>query len=81
MCLTIPGKVIALHREQASIDYGRYGVRENANASMVPVQIGDYVLVQGGFVIKVLPANEAVESLKAWEVVREALDDPEGGLF
>ena len=78
MCLTIPGKVLGVRGEHAVIDYEKYGTRENASTLMVPVQVGDYVLVQGGFVIKVLAAREAREALKAWEAVQEALAGNEG---
>jgi hydrogenase assembly chaperone HypC/HupF len=61
MCLSIPGKIIAIKGKFASVDYGAQGVRENVNLSLVEGKVGNYVLVQGGFAIKVLSANEAHE--------------------
>jgi hydrogenase expression/formation protein HypC len=63
MCLSIPGKIIAIKGEFASVDYGDHGVRENVNLSLVKGEVGSYVLVQGGFAIKVLSADEAQEVL------------------
>jgi hydrogenase assembly chaperone HypC/HupF len=63
MCLSIPGKIIAIKGKFASVDYGDQGVRENINLSLVEGEVGSYVLVQGGFAIKVLSANEAQEVL------------------
>lgn len=71
MCLTFPGKVVAISGESATVDYGPDGVRNNVNVSLVSVRIGDYVLVQGGFAIKVLMETEAEEALEAWKIIRE----------
>ncbi len=74
MCLTLPGKVVALEGSFATVDYGDYGTRENVNVSMVDARLGSFVLVQGGFAIKVLSQKEARESLEAWEIVREEMN-------
>jgi hydrogenase assembly chaperone HypC/HupF len=71
VCLTFPGKVVAMNGVSATVDYGPDGVRNNVNVSLVSVQIGDYVLVQGGFAIKVLMEKEAEEALEAWKIIRE----------
>jgi hydrogenase expression/formation protein HypC len=71
MCLSIPGKVVAITGETASVDYGPDGVRENINLSLVKAEIGNYVLVQGGFAIRVLSNKEAEEALEAWKLIRE----------
>ena len=71
MCLTIPGKVVGVSGNFASIDYGEDGVRNNVNVSLVKPNLGDYVLVQSGFAIKVLSRREAVEVLETWKAIRE----------
>lgn len=71
MCLTFPGKVVAISGESASVDYGPNGVRDNVNVSLVDVKLGNYVLVQGGFAIRVLSNREAEEALEAWRIIRE----------
>jgi hydrogenase expression/formation protein HypC len=75
MCLSLPGKITAIRAGNASVDYGEYGVRENVNISLVNVEVGTYVLVHGGFAIRVLSNEEAKETLETWRMVRE-LQDP-----
>ena len=71
MCLTIPGKVVTITGDLASVEYGDDGVRKSVNISLVKPKLGDYVLVQSGFAIKLLSANEAGEVLEMWKVIRE----------
>ena len=71
MCLTIPGRVVGITGGLASVDYGEDGVRNNVNLSLVKATLGDYVLVQGGFAIKLLSRNEANETLELWKTIRE----------
>lgn len=63
--------MVAIRGETASVDYGPDGIRENVNVSLVNAQIGNYVLVQGGFAIRLLSNREAEESLEAWRILRE----------
>ena len=71
MCLTIPGKVVEITGDLASVDYGEDGVRNNINVSLVKAAVGDYVLVQSGFVVKLLSRQEAKETLAIWKTIRE----------
>ena len=74
MCLTLPGKVVAINGGFATVDYGEQGSMENVNISLVDVKPGNFVLVQGGFAIKVLTEKEVHESLEAWKIIRQELD-------
>jgi hydrogenase expression/formation protein HypC len=76
MCLTFPGRVVAINGEFASVDYGQDGIRNNVNISLVKASLGSYVLVQSGFAVKLLSKKEAVESLELWKMIRE-LDSEE----
>jgi hydrogenase assembly chaperone HypC/HupF len=71
LCLTIPGKVVGITGDLASVDYGEDGVRNNVNISLVKATLGDYVLVQSGFVVKLLSESEAGEVLEIWKTIRE----------
>jgi hydrogenase assembly chaperone HypC/HupF len=71
LCLTFPGKVVAIRGDSASVDYGPDGIRENVNISLVKPQIGNYVLVQGGFAIRLLSNKEAEEALETWKIIHE----------
>ena len=73
MCLAVPGKVIEVSEDQASvlrqgkIDFG--GVLKTVSLALTPeAQVGDYVLVHAGFAIGVVNEREAqqiFEELKA----------------
>jgi hydrogenase expression/formation protein HypC len=71
MCLSFPGKVVGVKGEYATVDYGEDGVRDNVNVSLVDAHIGSYVLIQGGFAIKVMSKDEAEEVLDTWKLLRE----------
>jgi len=77
MCLAYPGKVVRIDGELASVDYGPDGIRDNINISLIDVLVGNYVLVQGGFAIRVLSEKEAEESLDAWRMIQEELRETE----
>ncbi len=75
MCLSLPGKIASIKGTNAAVDYGEYGVREDVNISLVDAKVGNYVLVQGGFAIRVLTNEEARETLETWKMIRE-LQEP-----
>ena len=64
MCLLVPGRIVRIDGENATVDYGseqRVGrLIENGYA------VGDYALIQGGFIIAKVDAQEAQASLKAY---------------
>lgn len=57
MCLALPGKIIEINGENATIDYG--GIKKEANISFIECKIGDYVLVHVGFAIEVIDKKKA----------------------
>ncbi len=65
MCLGIPGKVAEVRGDVVVVDYGGGTVRE-ANASLVEVKPGDYVIVHAGFVIEKISEKEAEEMINSW---------------
>jgi hydrogenase expression/formation protein HypC len=80
MCLSIPGKVVEVKEGFARVDYGSQGIRENVDVSLIDAKIGSYVLVQGGFAIKVLTAHEAEEVLEMLESIASEFGSSEGML-
>jgi hydrogenase expression/formation protein HypC len=69
VCLAFPGKIVKIEGKFASVDYGADGIRDHINISLVDAELGRYVLVQGGFVIRILSETEAKESLDAWKMI------------
>ena len=60
MCLAIPGTVIQLEQETATIDYG--GTTRRASLRLLPdTAVGDCVLVHAGFVIQKVDPDEGAE--------------------
>ncbi len=62
MCLAIPGKVIKLENKDAVVDYGIE--KRKADSSLMKVNVGDYVIVNAGFIIEKIPENEAKQALE-----------------
>ena len=52
MCLAIPGKIIKITGDTATIDYN--GITKKAKISLITPKIGDDVLVHAGFAIEIL---------------------------
>jgi len=68
MCLAVPGKIIAITNDTATIEY----TSETRKARLIEkkYKLGDYVLVQGGIVLQKVSKKEAEESLKLWSKAR-----------
>lgn len=67
MCLAIPGKILKVDGREALIEYPG----ENRRAFLgddIKADLGDFVMVQMGVVVKKISAKEAKASLKAWGV-------------
>ena len=75
MCLAIPAQIIEiLEHEQAIVDMG--GVRKPISTALLDdVAVGDYVIVHVGFALSRLDPEEAVETLRLFAELAEALDD------
>ena len=74
MCLSFPGKIVKIDGDFATVDYGEAGARYNVNISLVEAQVGNYVLVQGGFAIRILPEEEALETIDTWKMIQQLQD-------
>ncbi|MCK5024862.1 MAG: HypC/HybG/HupF family hydrogenase formation chaperone [Thermoplasmata archaeon] len=76
MCLAVPGKIIEIEGDKATVEYGE-GVTNRANISLVNVEIGSYVLVHAGFAIKTLEEKDALETIEIWKQVLAAGGAPD----
>jgi biotin synthase len=65
MCYSIPGKIEELNGKTAVIDY--FGEKKKAVNEFFEVSPGDYVYVQGGFIIEKLTESQALEVLAEWK--------------
>jgi hydrogenase expression/formation protein HypC len=74
MCLGVPGKVLVVDGDEATVDF--WGVRKVVRLDVVdePVEPGDYVLNHVGFAIRRIPAAQAEETLALYETLLAAED-------
>lgn len=78
MCLGVPGKVIDVRGDVATVDF--WGVRRQVRLDVVdePVAPGDYILNHVGYAIRRIPAGEIDATLALYEELlkrAEADDD------
>ncbi len=74
MCLGIPARVVSVEGTRATLDLrGRTIV---ADASMVAVSPGDYVLSYAGLIVQILSPEEAEETLRLVSQAEQASIPP-----
>lgn len=65
MCLAIPGKIIKIEGQKATIEYPT-----QTNQALIggeKVKVGDFVMVQMGIIIKKINKGEVKLILQAWK--------------
>ena len=74
MCLGVPGKVIAIDGNSATVDF--WGVRRQVLLDVVdePVAVGDYILNHVGYAIRRIPESEIGDTLALFEELLKAAD-------
>ncbi len=66
MCISIPGRVVAIRDFEAEIDV--LGARRTARTILVPeVEVGDYVLTSAGLVMQIMDEEEAEASIALFQ--------------
>ncbi len=74
MCLAVPLKLVKIDGNDAVAEEN--GVSRNIKINFVKEpKVGDYVIVHAGFAIEKLKEREALESIEAWNELREALEE------
>jgi len=72
MCLAVPGKITALEKGNAEVDFS--GVMRSVSLDLVPAaKKGDYVLVHAGFAIQLLDSQDALETLKLFKEISQKI--------
>jgi hydrogenase expression/formation protein HypC len=61
MCLAIPGKIMAIKNQLATVDFN--GIEKEINISLVDAKIGEYVMVHAGFAIEKMDDEYAKEMM------------------
>ncbi len=65
MCLIVPGKIIEINNNKVIVDYEIE--KREANIIEGNFKVGDYVVIQGGFVTLKISETEAIEALKLYK--------------
>ena len=75
MCLGVPGKVIAIAGNSATVDF--WGVRRQVLLDVVdePVSVGDYILNHVGYAIRRIPESEIGETLALFEELLKTAEE------
>jgi len=74
MCLSIPGKVISIENDIATVSVG--GSEVQAGLQLLDdVKIGDYVLVHSGFALQLISEDEAARTLELIRELEDLADD------
>jgi hydrogenase expression/formation protein HypC len=74
MCLGVPGRVIEVQGNVATVDF--WGVRRQVLLDVVdePVAPGDYILNHVGFAIRRIPESDIAETLALYEQLLQAAE-------
>jgi hydrogenase expression/formation protein HypC len=74
MCLGVPGKVVSIQGDRATVDF--WGVRKDVRLDIVdePVAPGDYVLNHVGYAIRRIPHDEIGATLELYEALLGAAE-------
>lgn len=74
MCLGVPGRVIEVNGNVATVDF--WGVRRQVLLDIVdePVVPGDYILNHVGFAIRRIPESDIAETLALYEQLLQAAE-------
>ena len=78
MCLSIPSKVVEIDADNyATVD--TMGVKRKVTLDLISeeVNVGDYVLIHVGFTMNKINKEDALDSLKAYEEIVEAMNSGE----
>jgi len=66
MCLAVPGKIIKIENDEAIVDY-EIAQRKGMIIDDEVYQEGDYVIIQGGFVVQKIDTQEAKRALQLYK--------------
>lgn len=78
MCLSIPSKVVEIdENNMATVD--TMGIKRHVSLDLMAeeINIGDYILIHVGFAMNKIDKEEALQSLKVYSEMLEAMEEEE----
>ena len=79
MCLSIPGKVLAIAGSVATVDFMGVSRELRLELAEEPIRVGDYVLNSTGFILQRVPPEEVDGMLELFRTVLAYTADPAAG--
>ena len=73
MCVALPGRVLSIEGQRAVVDF--QGNQVTAEAGLVQVKPGDWVLVHAGCILQVLSEEEGRRMQELFEELEEVMAD------
>lgn len=70
MCVAMAGRVVELYEKEALVDFS--GNRVRAVSGLVPLTVGDCVLVHAGCILQKLSEGEAADMMELFEEIENA---------
>ena len=67
MCLAIPGKIIKIKGDTATVDYEAQ--KRQVNISLVNVAVGDYIIANAGYAIQKIDEQNAKKSIELFKKI------------
>jgi hydrogenase expression/formation protein HypC len=74
MCVAYPGRVVSISGTHGMVDFS--GTVVPVNLAMVPVKIGDYVLVHAGMAIQMIQAGSCMAGVSCslqWMLMTDSM--------
>lgn len=71
MCVAVPGKVFSIEGNRAIVDIN--GTKLKVDISLIPANVGDYVLVHAGCGLEVLKEETALEMIQLFKDLEEVM--------
>jgi len=68
MCLAIPGRIISIKNDTATVDFGN--IKKDVYLGIVKAKSGDYVLVGSGIVVQKISKKDAIKINKEWNKLK-----------
>lgn len=72
MCVALPGRVVAVNGTKATVDFSGNTVK--AEAGLVSVHPGEYVLVHAGCILQVLSEEEGDSLTELFQELEEMVE-------
>ncbi len=68
MCLAVPGKVLSVKGNQATVDFDN--IQKDVYLGIIKPKVGEYILVGSGIAIQKISKKDAMNILEEWKKLK-----------